>query len=134
MQRIDFIMMAMALLFISGCGESGPEMFEVTGMATVNGEPIPLGTITFVSSDGKRSDGAEITDGEFTFTSNAGKKRVEITGSKEKAGAKPVKNLDDDQFVPRESIVPDRYNKRSELTAEVIAGENEPFLFDLKVD
>jgi hypothetical protein len=41
---------ALALLLVAGCG--GRPMGEVSGTVTFRGEPLALGTITFISHDG----------------------------------------------------------------------------------
>src|SRR5690606_23516172 len=67
-----------------GCSSGkGFEEFDVSGAATIDGEPIPTGTITFVAADGKTpTGGGVIKDGRYVAKVPPGEKKVLIVGNK----------------------------------------------------
>lgn len=124
-----------SLLFLGanliGCGgDSGPPplaMFKVSGTVTLGGQPLEKGNVVFDPADSKGTpvQGA-IENGKFEFEAPVGKKTVRIssvreTGEKDEYGS-PIS----------ESIVPDKYNGTSELTADVT--EAGPNSFEFKLD
>lgn len=58
-----------ALCFEIGCGDSDPKRFRISGIATVDGKPIPFGDIVFTPDGSKNNSGpqgiANIVDGKF---------------------------------------------------------------------
>lgn len=56
-------------LTLAGCGDSGPERFELSGQATYDGKPIPAGVITFepegTTLNASTIGEAEIKDGRY---------------------------------------------------------------------
>lgn len=99
----------------------------IEGVVTLDGQPLPKGSIQFIplpGTDGPTA-GANIVDGKFVIQSSggpfAGKFRVQITA----AGLTGRKVLDprSDQMVDEYSqILPARYNNQSELQADVKTG------------
>ncbi len=72
-----------------GCG-SGTNELEVTGEVTINGKPLPEGSITFVAPSGdSQTGGGVIKDGKFIAIVAPGKKKVLIVGH-EVAGEEPL--------------------------------------------
>ena len=56
---------------------------EVSGSATIDGEPIPNGSITFLAADGKTpAGGGGIKDGKYTARVPPGEKIVLVQGNK----------------------------------------------------
>jgi hypothetical protein len=107
--------LAAAVLPAHGCTR-GPRTYPVSGTVTLDGQPLPEGEILFVPVDGSTGpDPGKVKDGRFELQARAGKKRVEVSaarilpGGARGAGGEPVP----------EEIIPDRYNTRSVLTAEV---------------
>ena len=122
------LLFCLAILLLCGCGSSGPETCTVTGTVTWNGNPLPEGNILFVPEDGKGvPDPGKIADGEFRLEVKPGKKKVEITATREIGEVDPVMGK-----APRRSYIPARYNSSTELTAEVTPGTDNVFPFSLQ--
>lgn len=60
----------LAAAFLVGCGGTDyPKTVEVTGMVTLDGEPVPNAIVTFMPADGRRAaTGYTDNDGQFTLT------------------------------------------------------------------
>ncbi|GIW98189.1 MAG: hypothetical protein KatS3mg111_1522 [Pirellulaceae bacterium] len=122
----------LASTLLLGCGETDPlgERVEVEGVVTVDGAPLPRGSLILVplgDTPGPKLT-VPITDGNFRATGRyapvAGEYRVEIT-------AAPPEEfpMDDEEAFERLRAanqrriaairIPPRYNTRSELTATV---------------
>jgi len=129
-----------AVLF--GCDKSGRQALD--GTVTLDGEPLPQGSIVFFPQPGTRGPtaGDNIVDGRFSIApaegTMAGTFRVEITASR-KTGRKvadptvQMMNPDAESALidQTEQYIPARYNKQSELTAEVQEGRSNSFEFEL---
>jgi hypothetical protein len=61
--------LCLSIVTIAGCGNDGPERFQLAGRVTFRGQPVPAGTIIFEPDISKGNDGpqgvATITDGSF---------------------------------------------------------------------
>jgi hypothetical protein len=76
------------MLVSCGCGERGPQRYEVSGVVTLDGRPLPAGQLVFTPDVTRDNSGvqakAEIKDGRFTTTSGfgsiGGPHRVELQG------------------------------------------------------
>lgn len=114
---------------IIGCGGSDmPERVTASGAVSFDGTPVEKGQIVFLPADGKgRTDAAEIADGNYSLEVTPGKKRVEITATREAGVAA-------DGLPNYEDFVPKSYNTDSKLTAEVTADGENDFDFPLKAD
>ncbi|KLU07276.1 hypothetical protein RISK_000354 [Rhodopirellula islandica] len=55
------------LSVLSGCGPSGPEIAEVSGVVTMGGNPVPDASITFYPVSGRQSFGKSDQDGRYTL-------------------------------------------------------------------
>jgi hypothetical protein len=112
------------LLLFTGC-QSDP-FTDVSGTVTLDGNPLPEGEVIFLSPDNSATPSSgKIKDGQFKFRATRGPKKVQINATRD-TGRKEV-----DGWPIRESIVPDRYNTKTELTADVGNGSND-FKFELK--
>ncbi|MDY3557570.1 hypothetical protein R5W23_000097 [Gemmata sp. JC673] len=114
---------------LAGCG--GPSVVKVSGRVTLDGKGVEDGEIVLVPTDPKLGpDAGKITGGRFELMAKPGAKKVEIranreiTGKKDGAMGSPFKTF--------ESIIPDRYNDRSELTLDVPTTDVTEKLFELK--
>lgn len=134
MHRIPFLFPAVCVAsLLAGCGPSGPTTYPVSGTVTLDGEPLPEGRIAFRDTNGEiPSAGGEIVDGEFSFESQPGTMSVAITSRRAIPG-KFDSPAPGEKVPVTEQIVPARYNTTSELTEEVVAGNNE-FHFELTSD
>jgi hypothetical protein len=113
-----------------GCGDPGPKTYPVSGSVTLDGQPLAEGDIYFFPLDPNVSaDAGKITGGQFALRAKAGTMRVEIRATRVVPGRRtpmggPV----------REESLPSRYNKGTELRAEVAAGGYNQFHFALRSD
>ena len=123
------------VLLLIGCGQQGDRQ-RLEGTVTLDGAPLAEGQITFLPQPGTKGPtaGGQITEGHFsipheggTFT---GKFLVKITATR-KTG-KQVKNYALNEMIDEiEQFLPFRYNRQSELTAEVNASGPNQFEFAL---
>ncbi|MEX0642580.1 MAG: hypothetical protein WD468_07755 [Pirellulales bacterium] len=117
----------------SGCSPNSSRL-GVEGNVTVDGNPLPLGKISFTPLPGTPSPtaGATITDGYFQVPADkglrAGTFRVEIKAVRA-TGKQMRDDLSGEVIERREQYIPARYNENSELTAEIKAGDSEPLEF-----
>ncbi|MBL9161389.1 MAG: hypothetical protein JNL18_01475 [Planctomycetaceae bacterium] len=113
------------LLAAVGCG-AGDGKVRVTGIVTFDGSPMPDGYVTFTPEGGGTPAAAPIAAGKFEFAVKPGAHRVEIEASHFVGEKNPIMGLQ-----PREQYVPARYNSESTLRADVKAGDENAFTFDL---
>ncbi len=123
------LLLTTMLAFLCGC--SGQGTYEVSGSVTYDGQPVEKGEISFVPLEaGAAPDAGLIENGQFSFRAKPGKKRVIIRGSRrlpEDRQTNPEMGILYDDYIP--SV----YNDESELTAEVGAGGDKPFEFELTI-
>jgi hypothetical protein len=102
-----------------------------TGEVRLNGQPIPTGAIRFVrTTSDPVTAGAVIRNGRYRTELPEGLYRVEVT-ARQVVGRETVTAYGVTQDADRTAeAVPERYNTRSELTADVRPGTNR-FDFDL---
>ena len=131
------------LISLVGCSPSS-DRHSLTGTVTLDGEPLSQGSIVFFPQPGTPgpSAGGHIVDGRFSIAPEggtmAGTFRVEITASR-KTGRQIVdptlKMMNPDaesaMIDQTEQYIPPRYNKQSELTAEVRKSGSNNFEFEL---
>lgn len=138
--RFELIVWVCLWTAFTGCGQkySGDQRFPLAGKVSFNGEPVDLGSISFIPLDSnQRLSGGTITDGAYSVPephgANAGKYRIEIRWQK-KTGKKVRLPVDDKTFVEddvRAEGLPPEFNTDSQLTAEVSPSQTH-FDFDLK--
>lgn len=128
-------------LAASGCGApaDGFERFPVEGTVTLDGKDLDSGTINFLAVDKGASASGEIAAGRFRLPQrdglSPGPYRVEVysvqaTGRKVPDPEDATKLVDE-----RLNVVPERYNIRSELKADIPGGgAREPLLFPLSTN
>ncbi len=126
------------VLPLGGCGREydGPKRYPLSGKVSYDGEPVDVGTISFLPAGGAdlHISGGEIVNGAYSVPeergANAGNYRVEIRWSK-KTGQKYFDadlQLENDA---RQEGLPPRFHEKSELTADVSAAQT-TFDFHLK--
>lgn len=128
----------LCLFLLAGCGsESNRSGLE--GTVTLNGQPLAEGSITLRPLPGTHGPtaGGKIANGKFTILPEqgtfSGTFRVEITASR-KTGKQKKDALLGIMVDEYERIIPDRYNRQSELTCEVTADRPNQFAFELEQD
>lgn len=113
MMRLGFLMVAVSVLLISGCGDDGVRQ-NVKGAVTFKGQPIPFGKIAFRPDRERGGTGpagfANIVNGEYN-TSDSGK--GSITGPV----VVIIEGLVSDQ--PMASPLFDTYKTTSDVTKEL---------------
>ncbi|MCA9037234.1 MAG: hypothetical protein KDA91_18990 [Planctomycetaceae bacterium] len=118
-----------------GCSgdDSGPPTVSVSGMITLDGTPVPEGEIIFRSADGGggRADAAQIKDGKFSMESTLGNKKVEIRALRPVAGASTTTLETGEVGGEVEQYIPEQYNDKSTLNAEVSESGEKDFKFEL---
>jgi hypothetical protein len=75
---------SLALLLCIGCGPSGPELVPVTGMVTLDGQPLGLKNISLYPETGTASGGAggnSKADGTFELIASVGGAVVDMKGA-----------------------------------------------------
>jgi len=103
---------------LSGCDTS--DRVKIVGTATLNGQPLERGLVTFRPQPGTASPsaGAKITNGEFSVAPEGGLMpgtfRVEITATRP-TGEEVRTRFSDQPLALEEQYIPDRYNKKTEL-------------------
>jgi hypothetical protein len=117
---------ALALLVFLALGCKADPFTDVSGTVTLDGNPIAEGEIIFEAGDHSATPSAgKIVDGRFKFRATYGAKKVQINATKD-TGRK-----EKDGWPIFQSIIPERYNTKSELTADIkTSGPNE-FTFTL---
>lgn len=95
-QRLGVAGVSLILAAMQGCGtqSTGPERFQLTGKVTLNGEPIPAGTIELIPDTSKGNQGpwslVTVRDGAYSTDKTNGivggpyKARIEIFDGKPK--------------------------------------------------
>ncbi|OJW26978.1 MAG: hypothetical protein BGO49_21790 [Planctomycetales bacterium 71-10] len=135
LRALAFVASLGAACGLVGCGDPGPERHAVAGKVSLDGKPLPTGKVTFVPLDGATAAVAEVHDGVFQADGStgpaAGRYQVEIiavepTGKKIPNPDVPGATLDEER-----DLVPERYNVRTELVAEVKPGADNAFEFAL---
>jgi hypothetical protein len=136
---------AAVLLVVAGCGgSSGPAVAPVTGSVTLDGAALPNAMVTFVPDGGGPAATGQTDAGGKYSLSTAGKKgavlgkhKVKVT-SLQTQGAATELQVSPDTYGQKSSgdyaqesqaqsvqeKIPEKYNTQSELTFDVVSGEN----------
>ncbi len=112
-------------LLLAGCSGGGSDEYRVTGSVTFDGQPVEQGEMIFFTSE-MQPYVTRITAGQFECYLPEGRKRVEITATRESPTPAP------DGLPNYESYIPAAYNTDSELTAQIEAGRENTLNFDLQ--
>ena len=121
MKTLCYISLCSLLL---GCGPSGPETYTATGEVTFDGQPVEEGEIIFRAADGAvGSVEGKILGGRYELETSPGEKRVEITARRTIERASAASS--GEPAISFQSYIPERYNEKTELSANVTpAGPN----------
>jgi hypothetical protein len=148
--------LSVACLTFMGCGSGGPELGEVSGTVTKNGEPLPDVLVTFVPVDGGRaSTGKTDENGEYSLMYGTepgalvGEHQVKVTSTSSGEAKQAVDpemssssdaymnqakgGMSQDAYDSAESTesIPERYNTQTELTFNVTSGSN---TYDINIE
>jgi hypothetical protein len=120
-----------SLLFVSflaclGC-DSGPSLYEIKGKVSFDGVPVAKGDITLrPEKPSTAPQGATIKDGSFQMKASEGKYKVEIISTRVVPGKKGPMGED-----AIEEFIPEKYNTKTTLGAEVKTTGNNELIFEL---
>jgi hypothetical protein len=140
MTRLAVLGCVLGCLVFTGCGGreyTGERRYAISGKVTVDGEAIGMGVISFrPQGEGGRVAGGPIADGAYEIPEakgpNAGLHRVEIHWNK-LTGRKVPNPMDPSEMIDEMAVgLPEKFNTKSELKAEVSAGQTR-FDFHLKL-
>lgn len=136
-----------ALLSLAGCGgpSDQPELGQVKGTVTLDGKPLGDTEVVFYPDSGRPARGRTDAEGKYELTyiretpgTKVGHNRVEIAPSEEGgdveaevAAATQGETPAAKAGKPGKPVIPERYNSKSELEADVKPGEN---TFDFKLE
>ncbi|MFI4876616.1 MAG: hypothetical protein ACIALR_14800 [Blastopirellula sp. JB062] len=133
-----------AVLCLVGCSQSGDsfDRADVKGVVLLDGEPLEQGSIYFVPIQGTSGPKsfAAITNGEFSAEGEhgplVGSHRVEVRSTDDGGIAADdeeakIQWISEGRKPPKRVVVPPIYNKRSVLTADVVADGPNEFKFEL---
>lgn len=99
-------------------------MGELRGQVTLDGNIIKQGSVRLASVDGQMpTGGGVIKDGSFNCRLPVATYRVEFSAVEAPANI-PVSRDSDAEYTVTQ-LIPEKYNKKSELTWEVAPGLNE---------
>jgi hypothetical protein len=116
---------ALLILGAAGCG-SGERLASVSGSVTFEGQPIQNGYIVFEPTGGTgRPAGIAIVGGRYSLGVAPGAHRVLITAFRPGGEVNYLGGPTQKQFLP------EQYNAKSKLTAQVAEGKSGQFDFAL---
>jgi hypothetical protein len=123
--RLFFTFVLVLAAGMMGC--SGDGRVGVEGKVSYGGEPIGVGTITFVPTGGEGvKSGGLIENGAYHVDAKTGPSpgphRVEIRWAK--GTGKKSRNEFGEEIEARQEGLPEKYHAKSTLTAEINAGRN----------
>jgi hypothetical protein len=127
-KRYHVALLTTCLLLLAGC--SGGRQQPLEGTVTLDGKPLGEGSISFVPlpGTGGPTTGASIAAGRFYVPAEkgtfAGNFRVEIT-ARQKTGRQILSDTAGGLVEQYEQFLPPRYNRESQLTANVTQGSNQ---------
>lgn len=115
---------------LTGCG--GPEhppVGRVSGVVTLDGQPLPAATVMFQPADGRASQATTDSAGKYSLTYLDGVPGA-MLGTHKVIIRTEIPGEDGQPPIAKEKL-PKKYHDLTELTAEVKSGSN-TFNFDLK--
>jgi hypothetical protein len=111
---------------LAGCGPSGPKKYRVVGDVTWEGSALPDGDIVFTPTGGGVPDAGKITGGKYDVQVTEGAKQVSIFAMREEGPVDPAMGV-----ARRRNFIPERYNDKTILTANVTPDGPNQFDFPL---
>lgn len=139
---VSQLFLASCVLFVAGCGSGKPsevQRVKVSGTVTLDGKKLGTGKVLFDPQNGEPPNELDILDGKFEGYAAVGKNKVQISSYQKmsmkeklrKEGQPVIDGPGYDELV-EENILPERYNVRSEIQREVVAGQANEFSFELQ--
>jgi hypothetical protein len=121
---------------ISGCADSGPKRYAVSGVVKWQGKPLDQGAITFLAEDPATGSGggAMIKDGQYSIPAKQGllpgRYKVMVTSADPKNKAPDPDSPPGYLPVPKDRLLP-KYNTQTTLTADVKPQGQNTFNFEV---
>jgi len=113
------LFISLAMVTLSGCGDSGPELVPITGKVSLDGEPVAFKSLTLSPIEGTAGHGASgFTDGEGSFTLLA----VVPGAIRDFHGCPPGRY----RVVITEPLIPMTDEDFQDVAAGVVPDDNEP--------
>ena len=122
------------LLTLSGCGESGPQLVQVSGVITLDGTPVPQLGVQFSPAFEKASPAYGVTDadGRYQLLYSADRKgAMPGTYIVELQALEPQFDEAGNRVGPPPVKLPKKYDSSGSLSAEVNSGESNTVNFEL---
>lgn len=133
--RVLTCQLVVGLLVLSGCGGSGTDRETVSGAVTLDGKPLETGSILFTPEGPGSTAGGEIENGQYNLSRelglSPGSYRVQIQ-SWRPTGRTIRDAASGETFEDLVSIIPPRYNERSELKVTIEQGTENTFDYALE--
>jgi hypothetical protein len=133
------LLSVLAVCLASGCGQSGPQRFEVTGTVNYKGQPLDEGIIEFEPMDGQGTkSGASILNGQYRIPRDKGLSvgRYKVTiiagdGVPTSGNAEPSARRLPPGVKPGVERIPPEYNINSKVVKEIT--KSGPNRFDFNI-
>ncbi|MDZ7617272.1 MAG: hypothetical protein U1E05_09720 [Patescibacteria group bacterium] len=134
----------LAMVWLAGCGDSGPRCVPVGGTATLDGKPLANKSVMFVPESGTAGNGATAhTDqaGKYSLTAivfgatrnypgvPAGRYRVTVNEAATLAGQTAAVGVETDEVPP--AMVLDSAERKSDIPAAYTSEKTTPLVFDV---
>lgn len=125
----------MVMFTVVGCGGGdGVDLVPVEGTVTLDGQPLPDAWVTFSPELGRPSSGKTDSEGRYRlqYTPDArgavpGKHHVTISTFVEPDSD----SSDSEKQAGKPERIPEKFNKKTTLTVDLVAGKREPRDFAL---
>jgi hypothetical protein len=122
-----FLALCALLAGCSGSKYKGDKRYPLAGEVTFDGQPVDVGSISFIPVGQGRASGGVITDGKYAVPeekgATAGTYRVQVSWLK-KTGRQLRDPESGEMYDERREALPDKLRSSSELTVEVPLPEN----------
>ena len=120
-------LMLASVVTLPGCGRGdAPQLGQVTGVVTLDGQPLPEAQVEFLPASGRPSSAETGQDGRYRLRYSA-----DFDGALVGPHTVKIHTAVDGRVDRQKELVPPRYHAQSELSAEVKSGSN-TFNFDLQ--
>jgi hypothetical protein len=129
LRSLRCVLLLLMCLALAACQsrKSEPQKYSVSGTVTLDGKPLAEdGLIYFKTIATGAIDGLDIKSGRFSGSTEPGDRRVEIVVYRLK-----MVDINGMKGETRESLIPNRYNLESTLTAKVTPEGPNQFAFEL---
>jgi hypothetical protein len=117
---VVFVLLVTAPL---GCGPKGPELGQVCGTVTLDGNPLEKAVVMFQPTQGRPSFAVTDEEGHYEIKFTIDDQGAQV-GTHKVVIRSEIPSEMEDQAAARAELLPKRYHDESQLTAEVSPGAN----------